>query len=143
MEDRELHMRSAMASRLRKEYFARKKENPDFFMYDFARLLGVSDATLSQILSLERKPSLSVACRICERLGWSVDYFIGLTDIKCREWTDYEKACQLITKETGIDIKYLHELKGLPRIGLYFENIEAYLGMCEETIREIKNMYNK
>lgn len=58
------------------------RENSDLFQRNLAEYLGCTQQTYSRYETGELEPSLSVMARLAEFYGTSVDYLMGLTDIR-------------------------------------------------------------
>lgn len=145
MNDMVSMMESVMSERLKKEYEKRHKENPKYRLKDFAELLGISTATMTQILKGGRRASLKTTFSICQNLDWSIDYLVGITDLKKRDlvWSDYCAACQLISRETGIDVEFLYGAKELPTIGRYLADLKSYAELSIQIINRVNTLYQE
>ncbi len=87
---------------LKVEISRRRKKDPDFRQNRFAEELGISPSTLTQLLNENRNPSLDLAFSIAQALDCSIDYLVGLSDVKKRSWNEYSKSKELISKQTGL-----------------------------------------
>lgn len=99
-----------LASILRKELKQRQRENKEYSQEDFADDLNLSTSTLSLLLKEERNPSLDSIFSIANALNCSVDYLVGLSPIKNREWNDLDKSISVISNESGLDVHVIETL---------------------------------
>ena len=137
-----------LAKILKNEIKKRKIADFDNFKQeDFAEELGISPATLTQLINENRNPRLDSIFNISEKLGCSIDYLVGLTDIKSREWDDLDKSAQVIANKTGLSyaaldhlINYFHkdEIDSLNELltsvfsGSFLNRLSQYLNNVEQ-----------
>lgn len=57
-------------------------EEKDMSQIELSRLVGTTNVTISRYISGERKPRIEIVGKIAEVLGCSVDYLLGISDIK-------------------------------------------------------------
>ena len=91
----------------------RKEYDPTFSQYSFAYRLGISPATLTQLLKGKRNPSLDTTYRIAKELNCSIDYLVGLTQVRNREWNEENNFAQALYTHTGLTKYALHNLDDL------------------------------
>lgn len=117
-DSREKLLRSRVSHRLQTEFekwrFNEAAQGRSSRQYDFAHFLNISPSTLTQIFVGKRRLSFDTAFAICDKLGWSLDYFTGRTNIMNNlEFNEYDVASQTVFETTGVS---LDELKAYRKI---------------------------
>lgn len=66
-------------------------EEKDMSQTELSHLVGTTNVTISRYISGERKPRIEIVAKIAEVLGTSVDYLLGISNVKKfteRKFTD-------------------------------------------------------
>jgi len=123
-----------------REYHARRERNGSYSQRAFARALGVSPATLSQVMAGKRRLGPSAARVIAERLGWSgrrkERFLVGAVVARGEEETERTRLdaarFQAIADWHHFAILSLAEVKGARADAAW---IAWRLGISESTAR--------
>lgn len=57
-------------------------EEKDMSQIELSHLIGTTNVTVSRYINGERKPRIEIIGKIAEVLGCSVDYLLGISDVK-------------------------------------------------------------
>lgn len=106
-------------------------------------LTGVPDASIGAIKNGDRpNPKIDNLISIAKGLNCSIDYLVGLTSVKERDWKNTDKCIDLINKKTGLSVKALnrvifqlnnHEIEALDElltsvfVGSFLSRLHEYL----------------
>ena len=104
-----------LAEVLKAEIRKRKEQDKNYKQETFAEGLNMSPSTLTLLLKEERNPSLDTLFDIAKALNCSIDYLVGLSSVKEREWNDIDKSSVLIQKETGLSKRSINKLLNLKK----------------------------
>ena len=71
-------------------------EENNMSQIELANKIGTTNVTISRYLSSERIPRLEIVTKIAEVFHTSVDYLVGLTDIK-ESWNEMQEIQNLLS----------------------------------------------
>lgn len=106
----------------------------------FAKKMGVTQATLSAYENSQKKPSLDIIMDIAKKCEVSLDWLCGLRENRREtlEFTNYRDAALIILKLIEIDIMTLYETP--ITTGMIIPSITPSKILCCELKRDIKEL---
>lgn len=101
----------------------------DIKQKELAKKIGVNDNVISYWCSGSRTPNTQQIIQICNVLGVSADYLLGLSDVATND-----KDLQYICDYTGLDEKTVKILNSLKENDKYINSVMLY-------IKQLKNIW--
>lgn len=87
------------------------REDNDLYQRNLAEFLGCTQQTYSRYETGELEPSLVIMVKLARFYDTSVDYLMGLTDVKQAYWNDENTDCEAAKEASVMRTKILGEPK--------------------------------
>ena len=117
-----------------RERFAKLRERSEKSQEELARLLGVTQQSLSRYEKGQRQPSVDFIVKAAAFFGVSTDYLLGLSEIQSMD-ADIQTVC----KATGLDEGTIIEMKERAEASTRFSRTLHNL-LCETSDTNFKGL---